>query len=279
MPFIIAHEFFDALPIHAFQSVAPKAVGASEIQGLAGPVPLHKPLRPRTPQWHEFLVTNTATSAKQEPQAVSDEADPKPDFELSLSRVPTAASLVVPESSARYQALKKHTDSIIEVSPESQSAAALIAQRIGSRTGPSSGAALIIDYGPSSTIPTSTLRGIRAHTRVSPFSLPGRTDLSADVDFTALAEAALKGSNGVEVHGPVEQGTWLEAMGARERAKAMIQKAQERGDTEMAEGVRKGVERLMERGGGGMGKLYKVMAIVPENSGKRRPVGFGGEIT
>ena len=37
-------------------------------------------------------------------------------------------------------------------------------------------------------------------------------DLSADVDFTALAEAALNASEGVEVHGPVEQGVFLEGM-------------------------------------------------------------------
>jgi NADH dehydrogenase [ubiquinone] 1 alpha subcomplex assembly factor 7 len=27
-----------------------------------------------------------------------------------------------------------------------------------------------------------------------------------------------------------------------------------------------------------MGKLYKFMSIIPENGGKRRPVGFGGSV-
>jgi len=28
-----------------------------------------------------------------------------------------------------------------------------------------------------------------------------------------------------------------------------------------------------------MGKVYKAMAIVPESDGKRRPVGFGGDVS
>ena len=182
---------------------------------------------------------------------------------------------MAPESSQRYRALKSRTDAVIEISPEAQSTASLLAQRIGSRGSRPSGAALIIDYGPSATVPTSTLRGIRQHALVSPFSLPGKTDLSADVDFMALVEATLSGSEGVEVHGPVEQGAWLEAMGGRERVNALVRKAKERGDNERAGRVSEGVERLTERGGGGMGKLYKFLAIVPENGGRRRPAGFG----
>ena len=102
-------------------------------------------------------------------------------------------------------------------------------------------------------------------------------DLSADVDFTALAEAAINASLGVEVHGPVEQGLWLERMGVKERTEVLVKKLGE-GKTEAEERLRKGVERLVERGGGGMGRLYKVMAILPENGGSRRPVGFGGEV-
>ncbi len=37
-------------------------------------------------------------------------------------------------------------------------------------------------------------------------------------------------------------------------------------------------KRLVEGGPKGMGKAYKVMAIVPENGGRRRPVGFGGHV-
>lgn len=126
---------------------------------------------------------------------------------------------------------------------------------------------------------------------MSPFSHPGQVDISADVDFTALADAALAASPGVEVHGPVEQGGWLERMGIRERsemicnavgtagAKQAGKKAEnEKQQQERTKRIRHAINRLVERGGGGMGRIYKVLAIVPENGGRRRPVGFGGDV-
>jgi NADH dehydrogenase [ubiquinone] 1 alpha subcomplex assembly factor 7 len=120
----------------------------------------------------------------------------------------------------------------------------------------------------------NSLRGIREHKRVSPLSSPGLVDLSADVDFTALAEAALGASPGVEIHGPLEQGAFLLSMGIKERAEMLM-----KGLTgEKRKGVEGAWRRLVDRGGSGMGKVYKAMAIVPERGGKRRPVGFGGDV-
>lgn len=100
------------------------------------------------------------------------------------------------------------------------------------------------------------------------------------MDFTALAEAALDASTGVEVHGPVEQGFWLETMGVRERGEMLckgLDKEGGEGVEEAKKRVRGAIERLVERGGGAMGKIYKVLAIVPERGGKK-PVGFGGGV-
>lgn len=190
---------------------------------------------------------------------------------------------MLPEISHRYSVLKSHVGATIEISAEALSYAEEFARLIGGgnkeddRKLVPSGAALIIDYGPSSTIPVNSLRGIRAHKIVSPFSSPGLVDLSADVDFTGLAEAALRASPAVEVHGPIEQGDFLQAMGIKERAKQL-----ERGSNSMDAEKRRRLEsswkRLVERGGGSMGKIYKAMAIVPDREGKRRPVGFGGDI-
>jgi NADH dehydrogenase [ubiquinone] 1 alpha subcomplex assembly factor 7 len=116
----------------------------------------------------------------------------------------------------------------------------------------------------------------------SPFALPGKVDISADVDFTGLAEAAVNASAGVEVHGPVEQALFLGAMGIKERAEALKRRAGGRAeDVERIEGAWR---RLVDRGPTGMGRIYKVLAILPhlpspEAGGKlRRPVGFGGDI-
>lgn len=95
-------------------------------------------------------------------------------------------------------------------------------------------------------------------------------DLSADVDFVSLAEAACKATDGVEVWGPVEQGSWLEGMGIRERAEMLVKG--------LGEEERERVDGAWKRLVGAMGKVYKVMAVVPESGGKRRPVGFGGDV-
>ena len=243
----------------------------------------------KTPQWRELVVTPTTPASSTITTASTLVPKSRPDFQLSIAKASTPPSLVLPTLSQRYKALLPNPGSIIEISPESHSYAADFARRIGgspcdtsSNTKSSttakpcpSGAALILDYGPADTIPTNTLRGIRSHQPASPFTLPGLVDVSADVDFTALADAALAASPGVEVHGPVEQGQWLQNMGIRERGE-MICKGL--GEDEAGKGrVRGAIERLVERGGGAMGKIYKVLAIVPERGGKRL-IGFGGNL-
>lgn len=253
-----------------------------------GPQKLHQPIKTaNTPQWRELLVTLN-------PKAIDENIEGEPEFQLTKAKASTPSSLVIPEISERYRALKSHPGATIEVSPESRIYAADFARRIGgdatsaqsSKKNPSqttstpvkktpSGAALIMDYGTQSTIPINSLRGIQNHRNVPALSAPGQVDVSADVDFTSLAEAAIEGSDGVEVHGPVEQGDFLTAMGITERMEQLIRKA---GDEERKKTLETGWKRLVEKGGGSMGQIYKVMAIVPENGGRRRPVGFGGGI-
>lgn len=260
-----------------------------------GPLPLSKSaLQSKAAHWRELLVSPTPPPSVLNPKPVTDPLPPE--YQLSVAKASTPASLLLPTLSARYRALLPQIGSVIEISPESHSYAAEFARRIGgaiptkgssmtaqeqvAKSEPS-GAALILDYGPLDIIPANTLRGIRSHKQTSPFSSPGLVDLSADVDFTALAEAAIGASEGIEVHGPVEQGSWLESVGIRERAQILskaIDKEATQGSEEQKRGIKQSVERLVERGGGGMGRIYKAMAIVPEGGGQRRPVGFGGDV-
>ncbi|KAI1327825.1 DUF185 domain-containing protein [Xylariaceae sp. FL0255] len=280
-PFIIAHEFFDALPIHAFEVVE---VPASEKPPTSSGSALRSASSATTSptkQWREMVVSPTPAGTTHADLGTPKSAqhEPVPEFQMTLSPTSTRHALYLPESSPRYRALKSRVGSLIEVCPEASLYASDIASRIGgSAAHPKpapSGAALILDYGPADTIPVNSLRGIQGHQRVSPFAAPGQVDLSADVDFVALVEAATTESEGVECHGPVDQAHFLETMGIAQRAEMLMRKA---GDENRKSEIERAWKRLVDRGPGGMGKLYKALAILPENGGKRRPVGFGGDV-
>ncbi|KAI0199700.1 DUF185 domain-containing protein [Astrocystis sublimbata] len=280
-PFIVAHEFFDALPIHAFQvvSVPPNQ---QPVTTSGSPRSASSNTCTPTRQWREMVVSPTPEGTTHAdlgtPKSRQDE--PVPEFQLTLSPSQTRHAMYLPESSARYRALRSTVDSLIEVCPDASLYMSDFASRIGGSTkhpkATPSGAALILDYGAADTIPVNSLRGIKAHKQVSPFADPGRVDLSADVDFLALVEAATRASEGVECHGPVEQAHFLENMGIAQRADMLAKKV---GDEDKKKEIEKAWKRLVDRGPSGMGKVYKALAILPENGGKRRPVGFGGDVS
>ena len=114
------------------------------------------------------------------------------------------------------------------------------------------GVALIIDYGHAKSGEGDTLQAVRNHGYADVLAEPGEHDLTAHVDFEALAEAASVG--GVVATPVVGQGKWLEQLGIAARAEALAKAHPER-----AADIVAARERLSGRGQ--MGDLFKVMAV------------------
>jgi SAM-dependent MidA family methyltransferase len=151
--------------------------------------------------------------------------------------------------------------SILEVSPEREAVALDIGRRLASKPG----AALIIDYGHLRSGFGDTLQAVRKHRRCGLLDFPGESDLTAHVDFEALAGALSKG--GAAAHRAMNQREFLLAMGLEARAAALSSNAT-RPDRDM---IARAVERLAGRAQ--MGNLFKV--VTATSPGLRAPYPFG----
>lgn len=129
-----------------------------------------------------------------------------------------------------------------------------IAMEIGRRVR-KDGAALIIDYGHAWYGLGETLQAVSEHAFADPLSSPGAADLTAHVDFQALAHRAE--TMGARVHGPVAQRDWLRRLGIDKRAAALKAHAPYGKSIE----VDQALSRLTAGGAKGMGELCKVIAI------------------
>ena len=127
-----------------------------------------------------------------------------------------------------------------------------VAEKLGKHLTAHGGAALIIDYGYSGGEQGDTLQAVRGHEFSYILDHPGEQDLTAHVDFAALAEAARRG--GALPSRIVSQGTWLETLGIGARAMALAAKNPQ--DTEAIAAARR---RLCDEEE--MGRLFKVMAL------------------
>ena len=147
-----------------------------------------------------------------------------------------------------------------EESPARGAVMAAIARRVASH----GGMALIIDYGHARSGEGDTLQAVRRHGYADVLANPGEQDLTAHVDFEALAKAASVG--GVAVTPVVNQGEWLERLGIGARAAALAKAHSERAEDIAAERT-----RLCDPGA--MGELFKVMAI--HSASWPAPAGLG----
>jgi NADH dehydrogenase [ubiquinone] 1 alpha subcomplex assembly factor 7 len=163
--YVIANEFFDALPIRQFQ---------------------------RDPKgWREVMVGIGQDGKLQ--RGLSDAAP-------------------IDALDNRLQDTK--TGALVETCAHGSAVVDAIARRIV-RHG---GMALIVDYGGWHS-DGDTFQAVRRHRPVDPFADPGQADLTAHVDFEALARAALIA--GCAVSQFTNQGVFLERLGLTPRAQSL----------------------------------------------------------
>lgn len=160
--FLLANEFFDALPIRQFQHDGN--------------------------HWRERLV------GLRDGHLVFGLSDPIP-------RAPDAPAFAAPEPGR-----------VVELCPQAHP----VAQDIGQRIRTQGGVALIVDYGGWRSA-GDTFQALRAHQFVDPLAEPGLADLTAHVDFEALAHSAAL------PYGYAEQGAFLSRLGIDARAAKLAQ--------------------------------------------------------
>ena len=261
---LIAHEFFDAMPVHQFT---------------------------RTERgWCERLVATRGSVART--QSESDEKDEDASGEDALEMVLSpgltpAGALMIPRRLEGMPEDVKGGLRQLEISPRTLA----IWERVAARVERHGGAALAVDYGEEGPIGDS-LQAIKDHAFVPVLRDPGSADLSVYVDFGAMrqvierraegepssGESESQPGKGVRCYGPVTQRDLLFRLGIQERLQTLVGECE---TEEQAERVYEACARLVggdelrddsAGAGPGMGFRYKALAIV--SAGLGVPAGF-----
>jgi SAM-dependent MidA family methyltransferase len=138
---------------------------------------------------------------------------------------------------------------VLELRPDTAAFLAPMADR--ARSHPT--VALLIDYGHERSALGDTLQAVHSHRRSNPLKRAGEADLTAQVDFEALAACAR--DLGLAVDGPVPQAAFLGALGIIERAKRLMRDC----SPTQAATIEAGVSRLIDPSG--MGSRFKVLGL------------------
>ena len=205
--FVVANEFFDALPVRQVE----RAEGAF---------------------WRERCVG------------------------MQDGRLALGLSEASPLPALEHRLKDTRPGDVVEFSPPARAIAAALGTKIAAR----GGAALIVDYGDWRSL-GDTFQALQAHEPVDPFATPGAADLTAHVDFEALATAAPCAHSRL-----TSQGVFLERLGITERAQALA-----KGLTGEALKQHIAAHRRLTHPQE-MGTLFKAMALYPE--GAAPPPGF-----
>ncbi|AGI66589.1 hypothetical protein DUF185 [Octadecabacter antarcticus 307] len=138
-------------------------------------------------------------------------------------------------------------------------ALAAITEDIANRIATHGGVALIIDYGDWRSL-GDTLQALQNHAAADPFAHPGETDITAHVDFEAIAMATTSTNGGAKYTRLTTQGVFLERLGITKRAQTLA--ATLSGDAlETHIAAHRRLTHPSE-----MGSLFKVLGLYPTNA-------------
>lgn len=199
--FMVANEFFDALPIRQFKRDSDR--------------------------WREVLV------------------------DIKDNTLTPILSAVTDLPILDHRVADTKTGDIVEICPELPAITKSIAQRIAAH----GGAAIIIDYGDWRSL-GDTLQAIQNHKPVDPFQSPGDGDITAHVDFEAIANAAAP----AKFTRLSPQGVFLERLGITGRAQTLA--ANLSGDALDSHIAAHRRLTHPEK----MGSLFKVMGLYPDTA-------------
>lgn len=129
-------------------------------------------------------------------------------------------------------------------------------------------AALFIDYGHTEPPVGDTLQAVSGHRYADVLAAPGQHDLTAHVDFRALARHAFDAA--LRPYGPMAQGHFLLRLGLENRCQTLLRAA----DAEQQDRIMSGVRRLVDPTQ--MGELFKVMAVTAGLGAAPPPFGDQG---
>jgi NADH dehydrogenase [ubiquinone] 1 alpha subcomplex assembly factor 7 len=138
-----------------------------------------------------------------------------------------------------------------------------IAAALGSRIAAQGGALLALDYGPAESGLGDTLQALQGNDRADPLTAPGEVDITAHVDFAALAQAGRLA--GAAAHGPLPMGLFLQRLGLMARSAMLARMKPASAGTILA-----AAQRLVTPEG--MGRLFK--ALVLAHPALPTPAGF-----
>ena len=184
--FFIAHEFFDALPIHKFIKVPVMPRNLDSMEKLP----------PTDKEWREVLVDVDVDKEKKEC------------LRFVRARHKTPAVDLLPD-------LSNHTETAIEISPKS----GIVVRKVSDRITEFGGIALIADYGRDGPSPDS-FRAFRDHKLHDALVDPGTADLTADVDFGYLKSQCREET---VCYGPTPQGEFLKSLAIDLRLEKLVQ--------------------------------------------------------